>query len=343
MMKKRIAWVVVITLVLAFCIGCGNNDAGPAQEPAQEPAQTEAQPEAAPSGGDDDAVAAGPLNITFVSPLLGHPAWLTAKYSSEDAAAELGATLNWVGPAGIDIEEQVRLQEQAIAEGVDGIIICPLEPSAFEDVNMRALEKGILVINTQVDTSEASRTAYIGTDNENFGKAAAEALAEKTGGTANIALLVSSLDSGNQLLSKEAAERIWADTAPGMQIIVMEATAGDSAQAATKVNSLISAYPELDVIWCLDGSAPAGAAQAVNERGMQDSIVILGVDDTDENLDLIVDGSIWGTLAQNYYAIGYESVMMIDKVMGGGSVPSITDSGSMLILGDTVAEYMANR
>ena len=205
------------------------------------------------------------------------------------------------------------------------------------------MEKGIIVINTQVDTSENTRTAYIGTDEVNFGRSAAEALAEKMGGTANIAILVTSLDSENQMNEKAAAESVWAEKYPEMNVLVTEVTNSDTAQAASVTNSLISAYPELDVIWCLESSAPAGAAQAVMERGAQDKITILGVDDTDEVLDLIVNESIWGTLSQDYYTIGYEAVMMIYQVKNGQSVPSVTDSGSNLITVDTVLDYMANR
>src|SRR5699024_8257396 len=97
-----------------------------------------------PSGEDNTSES---LNITFVTPLLGNPVWLSAKQGAEDAAAEIGATVTWVGPSDIDMDEQVRHIELAITEQVDGIISCPLSPAIFETVYKDALSKGIVVIN----------------------------------------------------------------------------------------------------------------------------------------------------------------------------------------------------
>ena len=290
---------------------------------------------------DETAVEGEGLKITFVTPLIGLPVWLNAKYGAEAAAEEIGAEVTWVGPSEIDMDEQVRQIELATAEGVDGIISCPLSPAIFENVYKEALEKGIVIINTAVDSPEDTRTAYIGTDYTNFGQQAAKNLAEKLGGEGNIAVLVTSLDSANQMSELEAGEAYLAENYPDVKIIVTETSDSDTAQAADKVSALIDTYPEMNAIWCLESASPLGAAQTVQERGMTDDIVILGIDDTDDVLDLINQGLIWGTMTQDFYKMGYESVMMIQEVINGGSVPSVQDSGTTLVTKDNLEEYKA--
>lgn len=331
MKKFKDVLAVLLTAVMIMGLAaCGSEASGGASDESSSEAKTETKTEA----GDND-----PLNITFVSPVLGMEVWLNAKYGAEAAAEEIGAKVTWVGPSNIDMDEQVRQIENAITEEVDGIISCPLSPVIFEDVYNKAKEKGISVINTAVDTAEDTRTAYIGTDYTNFGEQAAEQLAEKLGNKGNIAVLVTSLDSENQISEMKAGEAWFKKNAPEMKIIVTEATNSDSAQAMDKTNAIIDTYPELDAIWCLEASSPLGSSQAVVERGMEDDIVILGIDDTTDVLDLVEQGGIWGTMTQDFYKMGYEAVKMIDAVHNGQEVPSIQDSGTVLVTKKNLEEY----
>ena len=102
---------------------------------------------------------------------------------------------------------------------------------------------------------------------------------------------------------------------------------------------MIDTYPELDAIWCLESTSPLGVAQTLQERNMLDQILVLGIDDTDDVLDLIDQGLIWGTMTQDFYKMGYESVKMIKTVKDGGTVDSVQDSGTTLVTKDNLEAY----
>ncbi len=322
-MKKRFSALLAILLVAVLVFsGC-----------------TSETPETTDPSGEDNTSES--LNITFVTPLLGNPVWLAAKQGAEDAAAEIGATVTWVGPSDIDMDEQVRQIELAITEQVDGIISCPLSPAIFETVYKDALSKGIVVINTAVDTPEDTRTAYIGTDYVNFGQQAARNLAEQLGGEGEVAVLVTSLDTENQMSELKAGEELLAKEYPNVKIVVVETSNSDTAQAADKTSAIIDTYPELDAIWCLESTSPLGVAQTLQERDMLDKVLVLGIDDTDDVLDLIDQEMIWGTMTQDFYKMGYESVKMIKTVKDGGTVESVQDSGTTLVTKENLEEYKA--
>lgn len=343
-MKKIALVVVLMMLVSVFAVAC---TAAPAQEEKPAKAAEEAAPaeeaaeEEAPAEGE--AVSAEPLEITFVSPLIGLPVWLNAKYGAEAAAEEIGATVYWVGPDVIDIDAQVQQVELAIAEQVDGIICCPLNPAAFEVVYKQAMDKDIPVVNTAVDSDEANRLAYIGTDYVNFGTQAAEALAEKTGGEAKIAVIQTSLDSGNQNAEREAFEAVIAEKYPNMEVITVATDDSDMTKAVDTVNTLIDAYPEMTAIWCVEATGGPAAGQVLSERGMTEDIIVLAIDDTEDVLGAIEEGKIWGTMTQDFYKMGYESVKMIAQYHAGDAknVPSISDSGTTLVTIENLEEYKA--
>ena len=284
---------------------------------------------------DEDGV----INITFVTPLIGHPVWLDAKKGAEDAAKEFGFNTSWVGPQGIDMDAMVQQIEIALAEDVDGIITCPLNPSAFTNVYKKAQEQGVLITNTAVDTPEDLRLAFIGTNAENMGIKGANALAEKMNGTGKIAVMQGSMDAGNQNESFYAFEETLKNNFPGMEIVVRESDDSDMLKAVDKFNAIFESYPEVNGIYCLEASAGPAAAKVVLERDLVGKITILAVDDMKDTLQYIRDGVIWGTATQNFYQMGYLGAKFIYDKINGQNVPSITDSGTIIVTQENIDSY----
>ena len=321
MSTKKLLFVVVAMLML-FTAAC---------QPAA-PAPQASQPTEAP------AAAAKKARIVFVSPLIGHPAWLDAKKGSEAAAKDLNFDVEWVGPSTIDMNAEVQLIESAIATKADGILNCPLNPEAFGAVYAKAKEAGIPIVNVQVDTPPDSRLAFIGTGQVEYGQQAAEALAKKMGGKANIAVMQTSLDSGNQNVEFDAFKKVITEKYPDMKIVVREVDNSDMPTAVDKINQILLTYPDVNAFFMLEGSAAPAAAQVFKEKNIS-NIVVLGIDDLPETIQAIKDGQIWGTLTQNYFKMGYEGTQFILKAMAGEKVQSINDSGTTLVTKENVDNY----
>lgn len=324
--KKSLLWImgVITILSLVFAASCSPQPAN-----TEEVVETEVATEIAMDE---------PLRLVFVSPLIGHPAWLEAKRGAEAAAADYGFEVEWVGPSTIDMDAEIQLIESALATGADGILNCPLNPEAFTAVYQQAMDAGVPIVNIQVDTPEDTRLAFIGTGMVEYGQMAAEVLAEKMGGVAQIAVLQTSLDSGNQNAEFDAFKAVLDEKYPDMEIVVRETDGSDMVQAIDKINQILLAYPEVNAFLMLEGSAAPAAAQIFMEKGIDD-ITVLGIDDLPETLQAIRDGYIWGTLTQNYYVMGYQGTLFILDHLAGRDVPSITDSGTTLVTIENIDTY----
>ena len=111
-------------------------------------------------------------------------------------------------------------------------------------------------------------------------------------------------------------------------------------KAIDKTTSILATYPEVDVIYCLEASGGPGSAKVIEEQGLQDKILILAVDDTVDTLDYIKKGIIYGTITQNFFKMGYDSVKFIVESINSGTVPpSITDSGTILVTMENIDTY----
>jgi len=123
-----------------------------------------------------------------------------------------------------------------------------------------------------------------------------------------------------------------------MKVVVAEGDEADMAKAVQKFEEVYTAYPEIDTVLMLEATGAPAAAKVAKEKGIK--VTILGVDDTAETVDAIKKGEVWGTLAQNFYKMGYESVRFIaDYHAGVKDIPSENDSGMVLVTKDNVENY----
>jgi ribose transport system substrate-binding protein len=106
-----------------------------------------------------------------------HEFWKSIHAGAEVAARELGVEVIWKGPQKEDDrDEQIKVVEDFITRGVDGIVIAPLDDKALAAPLRDAHEQGIPVIVIDSDVDWSDRVSFIATDNYAGGVMAAEEL-----------------------------------------------------------------------------------------------------------------------------------------------------------------------
>ena len=91
----------------------------------------------------------------------------------------------------------------------------------------------------------------------------------------------------------------------------------DYAKAKSQVEDAIAKYPQLDGVIGLFAYNPPMALKAIKEAGKINQIKIIAFDEEDETLQGIMDGHIYGTVVQNPYHYGYESVRILAGLARG--------------------------
>lgn len=280
-------------------------------------------------------------HIVFVTPLVAHPVWLAAKDGLDAAAEDLGFRGEWVGPSSIDVDEMIKQIEVAIAEKADGIITQGLNPEAMVPVLKKADEAGIPVVVVNSDIPDAPRLAYIGTEPVNLGSEGAKAIIEKMDGeTIKAAYGVTTFTNTISMNMVEGYKETFEEAGNYEEQTVIE-TMGDTLTAVQKWQDVLNTYPETNVIIGTSAETGAAAAKVVNEMGLEDQVVILAIDDIEETLDGIRNGSIYGTMTQNFYRKGYQACQYLMDFIENGTVPEemINDSGTTLVTLENIDTY----
>lgn len=347
-MKKVLACILALTLCLATLAACSGSSSSSAAAPASEAASaaaSTAEPAASEAAGAENTGGGKnveDLHLVYVTPLLASDVWLVSKEGFDAAAADMGFTGDWVGPANIDVDAMIKQIETAIAEGADGIITCGLNPEAMVPVMEQADAAGIPVVLVNAGSAmDAPYFAYIGTEGNELGSIAATAVMEKMGDTAPQVIYMGSSITNSSVIDTTDGYKSVFEGVDGYVDLSLEENNDDLNKSVELWQQLFITYPECNVAACVSPSGAIGAARVAEEMGIQDDVLIMSIDDTDEVLDLIREGKIYGTMSQNYYRMGYMAAQWIVDYQVDGTQPpaKVNDSGTLLINADNVDSF----
>ncbi len=339
-MKKILAMALVLMLALSF-FACSPK-AADTEAPAAE--ATEAADAAAETAEATEPTAEDQPYVILVNALVGHPVYEQQAEAARKAAEEYGVKLEIIGPTfgtTTIVTDYIAAMENAITLEPDAIIGEPFDPSLFEVFN-RAKEAGIpMFLTSNLLEDQDAFISWIGTDNYNYGLNAADMIAAKTEGKANICVVMGDLATTNQVEQRNGLEDRIAEKYPEMKITNVVADKNDVATAMSVIEDTLNTYPETNVVIMLESTGGPGVVQVCEEMNRTD-VLILDIDAVEATIDNIAAGKVWATLAQNFYKRGYESVRMAYEYLTEGDAATfakLNDSGTVLIDKSNVDTY----
>ena len=279
------------------------------------------------------------------------PWWNMAEAGARAAEAEVNYAVVFKKPSPGNAATQKEEVENAVNSGVKAIAISIIDPknqSAF--IDQIAAKLPVLAVDN--DAPKSKRLAYIGTDNYAAGKAVGklvkEALGPK-GGT--VAIFVGNLESLNARQRRQGVIDELFGNAPPKDIndfplapdgkskgiyTLHDQTYTDQGRpnALAKVQDFINTLPEGKVcmvgLWAYNPPACLAAASKIKDKAKRAHISIVGFDEDPVTLDGIVDGTVYGTVVQDPYQFGYQSVKMM-AALADGDKSKLPKDGRVLV------------
>jgi len=190
--------------------------------------------------------------------------------------------------------KQLADVENLVVQGVDALIIVPIDEKAILPGIRKANAQGIPVIAiTRIPGAGVLTTIATNGDYAN-GKASGELLREATGGSGKIAMI----GIAYNLWRIDERERGFDDAIAGSDLEIVARQAGDD-QARTQdvVAGILVAHPDLAGIWCTFSNQVVGAADALRMAGRKD-VALTGIDADKAIIERIRSGWVTGTAAQ---------------------------------------------
>lgn len=297
----------------------------------------------APSSAQTFAVIVKTVNDVFSAPI---------KDGCEAAAKDLGVECYYIGPSEVNEAAQIQVINDVLARGVDGIAVSATNPASVAQLLKRIKDQGIPIVTFDGDLLEADaglRSAFIGTDNYQFGVELAKKVVELkpaggsvciqtgTAGSLNLDLRVQgirdTLGGGTKEapVSRLAGENGWTEVAE-CPIYNND----NIALSAQQLNDVLVNNPELDAFIAVGGwaqYAPAAyraAVERIKDRVDAKELVISFGDAFAPQLPLLKDGLSHYQVGQNPYEMGYQSIVALKDLTEGKTIESYIDTGFVL-------------
>jgi len=241
--------------------------------------------------------------------------WTIARRGTEKAQAELpDFQVEFIVPGESTPAEQRRIADDLLARGVAGVAISPINAENATETLNRIAAAGVL-FTSDSDAPASNRMVYIGTDNVAAGVQAGELMKEAlpAGGTAM--LFVGTMDNAN---ARERVEGIRTALEGGnITIVDVRTDEIDFVKARRNVEDTLTAYPDINMLVGLYSYNPPQIIEAVAAAGMNGQVIIIGFDEDVVTLRGIKEGNVYGTVVQQPFEFGYQSIIGMAKVIGG--------------------------
>jgi ribose transport system substrate-binding protein len=224
-------------------------------------------------------------------------------------------------------EQQVADIESAIGLNPDILLIKSVADTAIIEVEKKAAAQGIKVVAIDTVANELIESGDVlglcQADNYTFSQLAAEKICEAINYDGEVVMLNFKYPIFHTNLRSEAARDTFAKY-PDVEVVA-EQGMGSEEEAATVMESLVVAHPNLDGVWAAWDS-PAYAALAVAKNLGKTNIVGSGpAVATDSAYSMVTDGMYIGGSCDLPYDMGITEVLM----------------GAAALLGKDVPEYVA--
>ena len=232
------------------------------------------------------------------------------------------------------IVDQQRMIEASLARGIDGIAISPIDAANQVGLINTAAER-THVITHDSDAPDSKRLCFVGMDNYKAGRAAGRLVKEALPNGGEVMIFVGRLEQLNaqqrrqgvidELLDRpvQSLDTIAYDPngqpLKGARYTIIDTRTDnfDYARAKSNAEDAMNTHPTLGCMVGLFAYNTPNCLSAVKEAGKIGQIKLVSFDEQDAVLQGIMDGEVHGTVSQQPYEYGYQSVRILAALARG--------------------------
>jgi len=306
-MKKL---TIIGTAAIVFAVGCGKT-----------------------SDGDDATGGGAKHKIAYVTNGID-PFWDLCAAGVRQAETELGGVDCEIHFPPKGLADQKSILETLLAKGIAGIAVSPIDADGQTQF-LNEVASQTKMITHDADAPKSDRLVYIGTDNYKAGRALGQLVKEAIPEGGEVVIFVGRLEQLNARLRRQGLidellarphqtlGQVTIDEVSkvfkGEKYTILDTRTDNFVMDAAKSNAedAITKYPNLACMVGLFAYNPPRCLQAIKEAGKLGQIKVCGFDEDDALLQAIKDGHAQGTISQQPWKYGYESVRVLKGILDG--------------------------
>ena len=267
-----------------------------------------------------------------------------AKAGGEEYDAEVSVHMPVSG-----VSDQKRMLEDLVVRQVDGIAVSPIDPVNQTDFLDRIARRTTLITHDS-DAPDSDRLVYIGMDNYDAGRMCGKLVKKALPDGGEVFIFIGRLEQDNarrrrqgvidELLDRSHDPTRYdppGSTLKGEKYVVLGTLTDQFDRAKGKANAedVLTRHPNVDAMVGLFAYNPPLILEALKGGGQLGKVKVIAFDEANETLQGIKDGTVSGTIVQNPYEYGRQSVRVL-AAYDRGDKSVIPESGMIDIPARTI-------
>ncbi|BBY47482.1 D-threitol-binding protein [Mycolicibacterium arabiense] len=219
------------------------------------------------------------------------------KEGMDQYAKDNNIELVW-NSANLDVSTQANQVDSMINQGVDAIIVVPVQADSLGPQVASAKAKNIPLVPVNAALDSKDIAGNVQPDDVAAGAQEMQMMADRLGGRGNIVILQGPLGQSGELDRSKGIEQTLAKY-PDIKVLAKDTANWKRDEAVNKMKNWISGFgPQINGVVAQNDDMGLGALQALKEAG-QTNVPIVGIDGIEDGLNAVKSGEFIGTSLQN--------------------------------------------
>jgi ribose transport system substrate-binding protein len=284
------------------------------------------------------------LTIAVIPKGTTHEFWKSIHAGSIKAARELSSPeaeveIIWKGPLREDDrEQQIQVVEGFSSQGVNGIVLAPLDNRALVRPVEEAKRAGVptVIIDSALESNQIA--SFVATDNRKGGRLAGERIGQLLNGKGKVLLLRYQEGSASTQEREDGFVEELKAKYPGIELISSDQYAGPTRDTAKRASeNLLNRYgDEVQGIFTPNESSTAGMLLALQDIGKAGKVTFIGFDTSETFTEAMRKKQLHGIVVQNPFNMGYLGVRTMVEHLQGKGIEKRIDTGVTMVTPDNL-------
>lgn len=284
------------------------------------------------------------LTVAVIPKGTTHEFWKGIHAGSLKAARELSGDgteieVIWKGPLREDDrEQQIQVVEGFSSQGVNGIVLAPLDNRALVRPVEEAKRAGVPTVIIDSALESDNIVSFVATDNRKGGVLAADKMGELLGGKGKVLVLRYQEGSASTQDREDGFIEELKKKFPGVELISSDQYAGATRDTAKRASeNLLNRFgDDVQGIFTPNESSTAGMLLALQDIGKAGKITFIGFDTSETFTEAMRNKQLQGFVVQNPFNMGYLGVRTMVEHLRGKPVEKRIDTGVTLVTADNL-------